>query len=92
MSVLFAVALTLCHASIGDSTKDECDTYVIAQDDTWHTKRSCFNGGLRPLSNEFAGVWPNDVKLAEWLAQYDVTAPAVDLITDYDFTCERIEQ
>lgn len=88
MSVLFAVVLTLCHGSQGDTVDDMCESYVIAQDTDWHTKRSCFNGGLRPLSNEFAAVWPNDVKLKQWLVQYDVTE-AVEDITDYDFTCER---
>lgn len=87
-SILFAVALTVCHTPISAPDIDQCDTYVIAQDDTWHTQRTCVNQGVRPIANEFADVWPSDVKLSEWLAQYDIKTP-VSLITDYDFTCER---
>lgn len=85
--MLFAVALTLCTMA---ANGEQCETSIINQDTSFTTYDKCFDKGLIPESNRFAKVWEVESALDYYVEGYEFSFPA-SRMTDYDFTCERVE-
>lgn len=83
MSAIFATMFFAC-------TYATCNGYVV---DTAKTPDDCYQNMVSP-SESFADVWAikdSAIPMQEWLDKYKITETPNEL-TDYDFTCERIEQ